>query len=249
VPGEPVAVYLGRRAGQPLLRLAADAHGQFALRSAFNLPDLAHGDQQLLFVGQQSGVEIVAKFVVLPFSPSLELTNYAGRPGTPVAFVGSGWARSETLHAYIGEGRAQAASFQADVSGAFNAAGGFRLPIGTVAGGVPMTIKGDISQAEVTLWYQALELKPSAELTAYQGPPGTVIAFTGRSFAGGERVTIHLQDRGGASLASAVASDDGTIEGISSYPIEGNWGDDIHFVLVGDDSHAEGTTDFKIGNP
>jgi hypothetical protein len=249
VPGEPIAVYLGQRGGQPLLRLATDGSGQFGVRSAFNLPDLPHGDQQLVFVGQQSGVEIVARFVVLPFSPSLELSNYAGRPGTPIAFVGSGWARNETLHASIGEGDAQVATFQADPSGAFNSAGGFRLPIGTIAGGVPMTVKGDTSQAEVTLWYQALELKPSAELTAYQGPPGTVVAFTGRSFAAGERVTVHLQERGGPELASAVATDDGTIERISSYPIQGNWGDDIHFVLVGGDSHAEGTTDFKIANP
>ncbi len=249
VPGEPVAVYLGKRTAQPLLRLAADADGQFAIKSAFNLPDLPHGDQQLLFVGQQSGVEIVAKFVVLPFSPSLELSNYAGRPGTPIAFVGSGWARNEALSVYIGEGRTQVAKFQADASGEFSAAGRFRLPIGTRAGGCPHPVRGDVSQAEVTLWYQALELKPSAELTAYMGPPGTVISFTGRSFAGGERVTVHLQDRGGASLASAVASDDGTIEGVSSYPVEGNWGDDVHFVLVGEDSHAEGATDFKIETP
>jgi hypothetical protein len=181
VPGEPVAVYLGQRNGEPQLRLAADANGQFAVRSAFNLPDLPHGDQQLVFIGQQSGAEI--------------------------------------------------------------------LPIGTIAGGVPMTVKGETSQAAVTLWYQALELKPSAELTAYQGPPGTVVAFTGRSFAGGEHVRVHLQDGGGPELAAAVANDDGTIEHVSSYPIEGNWGDDIHFVLVGDDSHAEGTTDFKIANP
>jgi hypothetical protein len=249
VPGEPVAVYLGKRTGQPLLRLAADAQGQFVVRSAFNLPDLPHGDQQLLFVGQQSGVEIVAKFVVLPFSPGLELSNYAGRPGTPISFVGSGWARNEALTATIGEGSTQVAKFQADASGAFNAAGEFRLPIGTVAGGVPMTIRGAVSQAEVTLWFQALELKPSAELTAYMGPPGTVVSFTGRSFAGGERVTIHLQDRGGASIASAVATDDGTVEAITSYPIEGNWGDDVHFVLVGEASHAEGATDFKIATP
>ena len=52
-----------------------------------------------------------------------------------------------------------------------------------------------------------------------------------------------------STVASAVASDDGTIENVSSYPIDGNWGDDIHFVLVGDDSHAEGATDFKIANP
>jgi hypothetical protein len=249
VPGEEIEVYLGRRTGQPLLRLAADANGQFTVKNAFYLPDLARGDQQLLFVGHQTGAQITAKFVVLPFSPSLQLTNYAGRPGTSIAFTGDGWARNETLHAYIGEGRTEIATFQADPSGAFNATGGFRLPIGTVAGGVPLTIHGATSQSEVTLWYQALELKPSAELTAYLGPPGTVVAFTGRSFAAGEKVTIHLRDSSGPSLGSAVATEDGTIEDIGSYPIDGNWGDDIHFVLVGDASHAEGVTDFKIANP
>jgi hypothetical protein len=249
VPGEEVEVFLGQRTAQPLLRLAADASGQFAVRNAFNLPDLAHGDQQLIFLGHKSGAQVTARFVVLPFSPSLQLTNYAGRPGTPIAFTGDGWAHNETLRASIGEGRSQVASFKADATGAFTVAGEFRLPIGTAAGGVPLTIRGDTSQAEVTLWYQALELKPSAELTAYQGPPGTVVAFSGRSFAGGERVRVHLLDRGGPELASAVASDDGTIEHVSSYPIDGNWGDDIHFVLVGDDSHAEGATDFKIANP
>ena len=249
VPNEEIEVYLGQRTGQPLLRLAADPKGQFAVKNAFVLPDVAHGDQQLLFVGHQSGAQITAKFVVLPFSPSLQLSNYAGRPGTPIAFIGDGWARNETLHAYVGEDRRPVATFQSDPSGAFNGAGHFRLPIGAEAGGVPLTVRGDTSQAEVTLWYQALDLKPTAELTAYQGPPGTVVAFTGRSFAGGERVSVHLGDRGGPELASAVASDDGTLENVSSYPIEGNWGDDIHFVLVGDASHAEGATDFKIASP
>jgi len=46
VPGEPIVVYLGQRGGQPLLRVAADGSGQFGVRSAFNLPDLPHGDQQ-----------------------------------------------------------------------------------------------------------------------------------------------------------------------------------------------------------
>src|SRR5439155_20772751 len=47
VPGEPIAVYLDQRSAQPVLRLAADANGQFALKNAFNLPDLPHGDEQL----------------------------------------------------------------------------------------------------------------------------------------------------------------------------------------------------------
>jgi hypothetical protein len=249
VPGDQVNVYLDRRDGDPLLRLNADDNGQFAVKSAFQLPDMRHGDHQLLFVGSKGGANITAKFVVLPFSPGLQLTNYAGRPGTPIAFTGDGWARNETLRAFAGEDRTQVVTFQTDASGAFDTAGSFRLPIGTVAGGVPLTVRGDTSQAEVTVWYQALEMKPSAELTAYQGPPGTVVSFTGRAFAGGETVHVHLQDRGGTELASGVADDDGTVVNIGSYPIDGNWGDDIHFVLVGDASHAEGATDFKIKNP
>jgi hypothetical protein len=249
VPGDQVDVYLDRQNGQPLLRVAADGNGQFAIKSAFQLPDATHGDHQLLFVGHKSDAHIDAKFVVLPFTPGLQLTNYAGRPGTPIAFTGDGWARNETLHAFAGEDRTQLVTFQTDATGAFNATGAFRLPIGTIAGGVPLTVRGDTSQAEVTVWYQALEMKPSAELTAYKGPPGTVVSFTGRAFAGGETVHVHLQDRGGPELASAIADDDGTVQHIGTYPIDGNWGDDIHFVLVGDASHAEGATDFKIANP
>jgi hypothetical protein len=249
VPGDQVDVYLDRQSAQPLLRVAADTSGQFAIKNAFELPDTAHGDHQLLFVGHRTDAHITAKFVVLPFTPGLQLTNYAGRPGTPIAFMGDGWARNETLHAFGGEDRSQLVTFQADATGAFSAAGLFRLPVDTVAGGVPVTVRGDTSQAEVTVWYQALELKPSAELTAYKGPPGTVVSFTGRAFAGGETVHVHLRDRGGPVLASGLASDDGTVLSLGPYPIDGNWGDDIHFVLVGDASHAEGATDFKIATP
>ena len=249
VPGDQVDVYLDKQSGDPLLRVAADSNGQFAIKNAFQLPDLSHGDHQLLIVGYKSDAHISAKFVVLPFTPGVQLTNYAGRPGTPIAFTGDGWARNETLHALIGEDRTEVARFQSDATGTFNAAGSFRLPMDTVAGGVPMTVRGDTSQAEVTIWYQALEMKPSAELTAYNGPPGTVVTFTGRAFAGGETVRVHLHDRGGPELASGIATDDGTVLNVGAYPIDGDWGDDIHFVLVGDASHAEGATDFKIAHP
>jgi hypothetical protein len=251
VPGDQVEVYLGRHTGDPLFRVEADANGQFAVRNAFTLPDLAQGDQTLVFVPHQTGTEIMANFVVLPFSPGLELTNYAGRAGSPVAFNGSGWARNETLQAYVGKSDKQLATklvttFQADDTGAFVGAGTFRLPIDTVAGGVPITVKGTISQAVVTLWYQALELKATAELTAYHGPPGTVVSFTGRSFASGEGVSAHLLDRNGPVLASGTADDDGTVLEFGAYPIDGAWGDDVHFVLVGSDTRVEAATDFKI---
>ncbi|MBV9172709.1 MAG: hypothetical protein JOZ81_21775, partial [Chloroflexi bacterium] len=159
VPGDQVDVYLDRKDDQPLLRLAADDNGQFAVKNAFELPAVPQGDHQLLFVGYKSGADIGAKFVVLPFTPGLQLTNYAGRPGTPIGFTGDGWARNETLRAFVGEDRAQVATFQSDANGTFNAVGSFRLPVDTAAGGVPVTVRGDTSRAEVTVWYQALEMK------------------------------------------------------------------------------------------
>jgi hypothetical protein len=251
VPGDQVEVFLGKHNGDPLFRVEVDGNGQFAVKNAFALPDLAQGDQTLIFVPHQTGAEIAAKFVVLPFSPGLELTNYAGRAGSPVAFNGTGWARGETLEAYVGKSDKQLATklvttFQADPDGGFVSAGEFRLPIDTVAGGVPITVKGTISQAVVTLWYQALELKATAELTAYHGPPGTVVSFTGRSFAAGEGVSVHLRDRGGAVLATGTVDDEGTLLMFGAYPVEGEWGDDVHFVLVGSDSRVEAATDFKI---
>jgi hypothetical protein len=251
VPGDQVEVYLGKQIGQPLFRVEADANGQFAVQSAFALPDQVQGDQTLTFVPHQSGAEITAKFVVLPFSPGLQLTSYSGRPGSPIALTGTGWARDETLEAYVGESDKQlatklVATFQTDDSGEFTAAGTFRLPIETVAGGVPITVRGAISQAQITLWYQALELKATAELTAYHGPAGTVVSFTGRSFAAGEQVTAHLRDRGGPVLATGAADEEGTSLNFGTYPIDGNWGDDVHFVLVGSDSRVEAATDFKI---
>jgi hypothetical protein len=249
VPGETVQVFLQQRAGQLVAQVTADASGRFRVKGAFELPELTKRDSRLVFVGQESRTEISANFIALDFGPALELTVYAGRVGSPVAFIGSGWARNERLTAYVGEGRHEVATFQADAGGAFRGGGSFRLPIGVGPGGVPLTVVGEISQAQVTVWFQVLELKPSAELTAYEGPPGTVVSFTGRSFAGDERVRVHLRERDGPELASAVVDDEGNFVRLSSYLVDGDWGDVVPFVLVGDESGAEATTHFKIAKP
>jgi hypothetical protein len=249
VPGEVVLVYLNRRATQPVTQVQADATGRFTVKNGFELPPLK-GENQVIFVGQQSSTEITANFMAMAFGPSLELTAYAGRPGSHVAFVGTGWARNETLHVSMGEtgARQKVGTFQADETGAFRNAGDTRVPVRALAGGLPLTVSGEISQAEVTLWFQILDLKPSAELTAYQGPPGTVVSFTGRSFASGERIRVHLRDRNGPELAQAVADDEGTFERLSSYPVDGDWGDVVPFVMVGEESGADATTHFKFAN-
>jgi hypothetical protein len=56
-------------------------------------------------------------------------------------------------------------------------------------------------------------------------------------------------DRNGPEVAQAVADMEGTFEHVSSYPVDGNWGDVIPFVMVGDDSGLDATTHFKFENP
>lgn len=250
VPGEVVLVYLNRRTTEPVTSVQADPNGRFRVKNGFELPVLK-GENQLIFVGQVSNSEITASFKPMGFGPALELTTYAGRPGSHVAFVGTGWARNDTLRVFVGEkaGGQQLGTFQADDTGAFRNAGDVRVPVRALAGGLPLTVSGDVSQAPVTLWFQVLDVKPSAELTAYQGPPGTVVSFTGRSFVGGERVHVHLRTRDGPELAQAVADDEGTFENLSSYPVDGNWGDVVPFVMVGEDSGLDAMTHFKFENP
>ena len=246
---EPVLVYLGKQEGTPVARVAADHDGRLAAKAAFELPGVP-GDSKLIFVGGRTGKPVVVAFTVQPFAPSLELTAYAGLPGSPVALIGSGWARNEPLRAFVGDrSRQEVGTLQADPGGAFRGAGAFRLPIHAGPGAVAVTVVGEVSHAEVTVYFQALEIKPSAELTAYTGPPGAVVSFTGRGFAGGERVQVHLRDKDGPVLAEAAADDQGTFERLSAYPVAGDWGDVIPFVMVGIDSGGAATTHFKIASP
>jgi hypothetical protein len=252
VPDEFVLVYLNKHAGEPLTQVQADSTGRFSVRNAFELPLLKPNSQNaVIFVALQSGVELTVNFKAMGFGPGLELTTYAGRAGTHVGFIGSGWAHDDVLHVWVGEktGGQELGSFSADESGAFRDAGEARIPVKARPGGLPLTVSGDVSQAQVTIWFQVIDMSPSAELSAYEGPPGTVVSFTGRSFGAGETVHVHLSTKNGPEVAQAVADDQGTFENVSSYPPDGDWGDVVPFVMVGEDSGLDATTHFKFAIP
>lgn len=70
VPGEVVEIYLNTRLSEPVAQVTADADGRFQVRNAFNLPD-STGDNQLIFVGQQSQTEVTATFATaIPPTPT-----------------------------------------------------------------------------------------------------------------------------------------------------------------------------------
>jgi hypothetical protein len=61
IPGEVVQIYLNTRLSDPVTQLTADTNGHFAVTNAFALPQLT-GNNQLIFVGQQSQTEVSATF-------------------------------------------------------------------------------------------------------------------------------------------------------------------------------------------
>jgi hypothetical protein len=69
VPGEVVQVYLNTRLSQPVAQVTADADGRFSIDHAFTLPDVT-GNNQLIFVGQQSQTEVTATFAAVTPPPT-----------------------------------------------------------------------------------------------------------------------------------------------------------------------------------
>jgi hypothetical protein len=69
VPGEVVQVFLNTRLSQPVAQVTADADGRFRTTNAFTLPDLT-GNNELIFVGQQSQTEVTATFAAATPPPA-----------------------------------------------------------------------------------------------------------------------------------------------------------------------------------
>jgi hypothetical protein len=69
VPGEVVQVYLNTTLSQPVAQVTADQDGHFSVNNAFTLPPLS-GNNQVIFVGQQSQTEVTATFAAAAPTPS-----------------------------------------------------------------------------------------------------------------------------------------------------------------------------------
>jgi hypothetical protein len=63
IPGETIAVYLNSRLSAPVVQVNADGQGRIAMEGAVPAANLK-GDNQLIFVGQQSQSELTTTFTV-----------------------------------------------------------------------------------------------------------------------------------------------------------------------------------------
>ncbi len=150
-PNERVFIHLNSVQSAPVAIATADGQGIFKSGALFTIPFALRGKNTFIAIGEQSQAPATVSIDVLPYTPLAETSTYGGRPGTTVTFYGTGFARSELVHVYVGK-TAQSAGdevscFLADSQGNFGAAGGYTIQPGTQPGQLVFTLQGEESQA------------------------------------------------------------------------------------------------------
>jgi hypothetical protein len=219
----------------------ADDRGALHATAAFTIPTDAHGRFQVMAVGATSARLLHATLNVQPFEPSLWMSGYAGHPGATVAFTGTGFARHDILHVYLGDATTPAATFQAH-NGAFGGAGTVRIPFGTRAGMLPLTVRGALSNTKVTLRYLVLAFTPGAGFEVRHRGGFTVLRLGAGGFAAHEGVQLYLGTRAeGTPLRVLHADAAGNLPLRQVLAVRGTPRTSLAYTLVGVQSGAQAT--------
>jgi hypothetical protein len=219
----------------------ADDRGALHATAAFTIPTNAHGRFQVMAVGATSARLLRATLNVQPFEPSLWMSGYAGHPGATVAFTGTGFARHDILRVYLGDATTPAATFQAH-NGAFGGAGTIRIPFGTRAGMLPLTVRGALSNTKVTLRYLVLAFTPGAGFEVRHRGGFTVLRLGAGGFAAHEGVQLYLGTRAeGTPLHLLHADAAGNLPLRRVLAVRGTPRQSLAYTLVGVQSGAQAT--------
>jgi hypothetical protein len=240
-PQEVVHLFLSNVDGRFLGDVRADVTGVLRATAAFTIPTNARGPLPVVAVGATSGRVIRATLNVLPFGPSLWLSSYAGHPGATVAFTGTGFARQDVLHVYLGDTATPAATFHAR-GGAFAGAGRVRIPFGTRAGMLPLTVRGALSDTKVTLRYLVLPFTPGAGFEVRRRHGITVLRLGAGGFAPHETVQLYQGMRAeGTPLRLLHANAAGNLPLMRELEARGTPRTSLAYTLVGVQSGAQAT--------
>jgi hypothetical protein len=211
-------------------------------------PRVRPGPYRLVLRGQSSGSRLERNVTVKPLSPTIELSPWAGPPGTLLQVNARGFAPGESVRIYLGEDPLEAASPIADPWGNFWSAGPMRVPYGA-AGKLMVTAMGSESVAMIHVDFKVLEPKPWLELTNWWGPPGASVGFSGGGWAPGETINVHVGDVTSPVVATAKADDYGWLRGSTATKVPRDAIADVAFAAVGQESRTFATAVFKLVFP
>jgi hypothetical protein len=244
-PGETMRVYAGRLAGSPLLtaRVGSDGRGSWPLA----IPYGPGGPNQLVLLGDQGQVPIVAPYLLLNLYPHAAVSSYAPQPGTKIAFYGGGFGPDEQVELRLDRPTGPiVAAAGADNNGGLRRLGPFAVPFG-LAGAHTFLLRGAASHAMVAVGVTIEPFFANARPSTYAAGPGTLITFYGDGFAPGELVRVYVgrtARSAGAEVAALRTTAAGKLvagSGFYTLPADVK-GPEVAFTLVGDISGAAART-------
>lgn len=250
--GERVAIFLDSTQGRPVALATVDANGAFKANPAVEIPFDRRGKVAIVAVGTSSQATATATLTVRPFTPLIELSRYAGPPGTLIDVKGQGFARNETVHLEFGDAQ-HPLSFVAhtDGKGRLTASNAIQVPKNMASGKVPVTAEGDHSRAPASVTFAVIPLAPWFGPAPAAGPAGTRVTFDGGGFAPNETVQIALQTAAGGGLAATLITDgNGSFQHAGQLMIPRALSGKVTLEATGTQSGARATSTFTVvGGP
>ena len=149
-PNERVLLHLNSIQSAPIAVVSSDGTGSFQNAAPFTIPFSLKGKNTFIAIGEQSQAPSTVSIDILPYTPIAETSTYGGRAGTTVTFYGTGFAREELVHVYVGRTAQSAGNevscFITDPLGNVAAAGSYTIEPQTQPGQLIFSLLGVDSQ-------------------------------------------------------------------------------------------------------
>lgn len=213
------------------------------------IPKVPPGPYTLVARGLTSEIEASADVEVKPYAPQVELSPWAGPPGTRMEVNARGFAPGEPVRVYFGDDPTPRADAVSDEYGNLWGVATARVPYATPAGPLLVTLVGEESRTFVSLRFDVLQPNPWLELSIWWGPPGTPVGFSGGGWAAGERITFHVDSPERPIAAVGQADDAGWLRYAGPVAVPAQAYGEVTFVAVGTESQTLATATFKVVNP
>ncbi len=247
-PGSRVDLLLSSGKSQKAQQLATvTASKDGTIAGALPFPsEVSGGDTTREVTAQQRNSNKVAKAeaVLAQGTAQATLSAAAGKPGDTVALSAKGFGSGEDLGVYWGRVTGEpSATLHADGGGSVGKVG-VKVGIGPV-GPSSIFIVGSKSGSAASAPFQMLGLYPTISVKPYAVKAAQRVGFSGKGFAPGERVLLHVNSAGGAPVAALTTDERGTF-GNAGFMVPYELTGKQALVFIGEQSRATATAGFSI---